>query len=149
WRVVLIGLVLLDVLILAGGAPGLPLGGGGSRKEEQLVDVGDALAREAAGGLAARGVAVEARELDVTIGPVLDELERPGADVLLELSLARRVHDLLGIDEGCAVDVGQDRQQAARGLLQPDLDAERPLRLDGLDIPEEGFGGAGCRAPGL
>src|SRR5206468_2065645 len=63
--------------------------------------------------------------------------------------LARRVHDLLGIDEGCAVDVGQDRQQAARGLLQPDLDAERPLRLDGLDILEDGLAGAGRRAPAL
>src|SRR5207247_4519933 len=93
WRaldaIVLIRLDLLDVVILAGDDAGLARGVVRHGQEEQLVHVGDALPGETVGGLAARRVAVEARELDVAIGSVLDELERSGADVVLQLALAR------------------------------------------------------------
>src|SRR5207237_9807090 len=98
----------------------------------------------------ARGrVAVGARGLDGAIGPVLGELERSGADVVLQLALARRVDDLLWIDERGAVHLREDREHRARRLFEPDLDAERGLGLDRLDILEDGLARAGHRAPAL
>ena len=55
-----------------------------------------ALAAEPAHRLRPGGVPVEAHEPDVPVGPVLDELEGPGPDVLLELPLAGRLDDLFG-----------------------------------------------------
>jgi len=147
--VVLIGLDLLDVLVLARRDARLPRRVVGDRQEEQLVHVRDPLAGEAARRLTARRVAVEARELDVAIGAVLDELEGTGADVLLQRRVARLLDHLLGIDGGRTVHMGEDREQRARGLLQPDLHGERVLRLDGFHVLEDGLARARDRAPAL
>src|SRR3989442_1863091 len=146
---VLIGLHLLDVVVFAGDDAGLPGGVVGHRHEGDLVHVGDALSTQAAGRFGPGGVTVVAGELDVTVGFVLDELEGPGADELLELALAGRVDQLLGIDHGPVVHRAQRGQQAARRLPQPDLHGVRPLGLNRLDVLEERLAGGGQRAPPL
>ena len=107
------------------------------------------LAAEPARGLRPGGVAVEARELDVPVGPVLDELEGPGADELLELPVPGRVDDLLRVDRREARDGGQHRREHRRRLLQADLDHVRPLRLHRLDRLEDRLAGAGDLPPAL
>src|SRR4029079_9393921 len=80
--------------------PGQPHRGLGHGEEQDLVEVGGALAAEAIGGLRPRAVVLEAGQLDVAIRPVLDEAEGAVADELLELALARGLDALLGVDRG-------------------------------------------------
>ncbi len=144
---VLVGLHLLGVVVLPRLDAGLAGAVVGHREEVQLVHVGDPLAAQAIRRLRATGVAVEPRQLDVAVRAVLDEPERPGADVLLDGVVPGGVDDLLGIDRRRGGELGQGDQERRRRLPKPDLDRRGPACLDRLHRPEDRLAGAGHLAP--
>ena len=134
----LVGVLLHEhrVVILAGFHPGQPHGRLGHGHEQDLVDVRRLSAAEAVGRLRPRRVVLEADELDVAVGLVLDEPVGAGADELLERTVAGRLDDFPGIDR--RVRLGQPEQERARRLLEMDDDRGRIPGLDALDaLPED------------
>ncbi len=122
------------MVILAGLHPGEAHRHLGHRDEQDLVEKGHALAAEKVGRLGASTVVLEAGELEVTVGLVLDEAIGAGADVVLDGSVTGRLDDLLRIDRRRIVRMGEAHQQGWHRLLQVDDDGVRVLRLDPLQV---------------
>ncbi len=133
-------LVLLDLLrevILARLDARQPHRHVRDRDEEDLVEVRGALAAVAVGRLRSPHVVLEAHQLEVPVGLVLDEAIRPGPDKLLDLPVASGIDDFLGIDGRPVARPSQSVQQRGGGLFQIDDDLVRSLRLDGFhELPQ-------------
>ena len=94
---------LLREAVFARCEPGVARRLFGHRHEQELVQVGRPLAGQPVGRFRPGRIAVEVDQLDVTIGPVFGQPERPGSHELLERPVAARVDDLLGIDRRATV----------------------------------------------
>jgi hypothetical protein len=113
----------------------------GHRDEIDLVDVRGALASVAVGRIGAGRVLFETGQAYVPIGLVLDEAIGTGADVFLDLPVARGRHHLLGIDGPPVVGRAQGEEERAGRLLEIDDDGVRVLGLEPLDVLPYRLGG--------
>ena len=132
--IVLILLDLLTVVVLARLHAREAHGHLRHRDEEDLVEVGGALAAKEVGRLGTSAVVLEADQLDVAIGLMLDEAIGARADVVLDGPVARGVDDLLGIDGGRVVGMGEADEERGHGLLQVQGDGGGVLRLDPFHV---------------
>src|SRR5439155_11109737 len=94
-----------------------------------------------------RRIVLESDELDVAVGPVLDEAIGAGADVLVDRPGTRGVDDFLRIDHRRWL--GQRIEQRARWLLEADDDGIRILGLDALHAGPDDLAYGGDLPPAL
>src|SRR5204863_5749321 len=117
--------------------------------EQDLVEVGHALAAIAVRRLGSRRVFLEACQPDVTVRLVLDEAVGPGADELLDLAVARRVDHALGMDRGTSIGTPEAEEERAGRLLEVDHDRRRILGLDRLDVLPDSLPGTRDLPPAI
>ena len=144
------GLEVVGKVHLARLEAGDPRGHVRHRDPPDLVDVGDLSPAVAVGRLGPRLVVVVADHPDVDVRLPLDELEGAGADVLGDLGRRRiLLGDLLRVDGGEVVRVGQGDQDDARLLLELDLHRGPVDGPHALHRGPHGLGLDGVPAPPL